>query len=267
MYKPMILCWLLFISPVLFTRGSESASSEKDADIDDILVAEVKEGSNQTEDEENGVFIPTEDWKVIKKGQHIPPGLHVRMNLETGLKEAKLLDKNDSGELQKSSDQDDDDGGGGPYGKSDRLGAINKRTKVFSIEEVADMLKDINDDGGSVNPESLPRIASSLVSPEDTRTGSNSKERTHLNRKKLPVSLHPDVEVMLQLTTTLANKSSSVSELSEALEELEYYVHRMDNAKDLNAIGGLVLVVRLLNHTHPDVRSWSAHVLGSATQR
>lgn len=29
---------------------------------------------------------------VCSLGQRIPPGLHVRLNLETGLREAKLLD-------------------------------------------------------------------------------------------------------------------------------------------------------------------------------
>jgi len=37
-----------------------------------------------------GQFVPSEDWQVIPEGVAIPPGLHVRMNFETGLKEAKL---------------------------------------------------------------------------------------------------------------------------------------------------------------------------------
>ena len=39
------------------------------------------------------VFIPTTEWQVVKEGQSIPKGLHVRMNLQTGLKEAKLMVK------------------------------------------------------------------------------------------------------------------------------------------------------------------------------
>ena len=37
-------------------------------------------------------FIPTHEWQVIKKGQSIPAGLHVRMDFQTGIKEAKLLE-------------------------------------------------------------------------------------------------------------------------------------------------------------------------------
>lgn len=38
-------------------------------------------------------FIPSKNWQQIKPGQSIPAGLHVRINLQTGLKEAKFLDK------------------------------------------------------------------------------------------------------------------------------------------------------------------------------
>lgn len=36
------------------------------------------------------IFEPTEDFQIIKEGQDIPPGLHVRLNIYTGLKEARL---------------------------------------------------------------------------------------------------------------------------------------------------------------------------------
>jgi len=39
------------------------------------------------------VFVPTEEWQEILNGQAIPAGLHVRMNLQTGKKEAKLMDE------------------------------------------------------------------------------------------------------------------------------------------------------------------------------
>lgn len=41
------------------------------------------------------IFVPTEEWKTIKPGQEIPPGLHVRMNMETLQKEAKLMSEDE----------------------------------------------------------------------------------------------------------------------------------------------------------------------------
>lgn len=38
------------------------------------------------------VFVPSEEWKEIMEDQQIPAGLHVRMNMETGKREAKLMD-------------------------------------------------------------------------------------------------------------------------------------------------------------------------------
>ena len=39
-------------------------------------------------------FVATNEWQVIKEGQIVPSGLHYRINLETGVKEAKLLETN-----------------------------------------------------------------------------------------------------------------------------------------------------------------------------
>ena len=49
------------------------------------------------------VFIPTNDWQIIKPDQDIPAGLHVGLNLETGEREAKLMSKEDA----ESNDQDE----------------------------------------------------------------------------------------------------------------------------------------------------------------
>lgn len=37
-------------------------------------------------------FVPSNDWQVLRPGQEIPAGLHVRLNIDTLQKEAKLMD-------------------------------------------------------------------------------------------------------------------------------------------------------------------------------
>ena len=37
-------------------------------------------------------FVATKEWQDIQEGQSVPAGLHYRMNLQTGRKEAKLMD-------------------------------------------------------------------------------------------------------------------------------------------------------------------------------
>lgn len=36
------------------------------------------------------IFQPTEQFKTVHDDQELPPGLHVRLNLQTGVKEARL---------------------------------------------------------------------------------------------------------------------------------------------------------------------------------
>lgn len=38
------------------------------------------------------IFVPAQDWQPVREGQQIPPGLHVRLNMDTGEQEAKLVD-------------------------------------------------------------------------------------------------------------------------------------------------------------------------------
>ena len=49
------------------------------------------------------VFVATEEWQEVRPGQRVPGGLHVRMNLETGKKEAKLLEQDSDKGLWKES--------------------------------------------------------------------------------------------------------------------------------------------------------------------
>ena len=236
--------------------------------------------SEEFKDEEV-IFVPTKEWQEVRRGQAVPAGLHIRLDLQTGQREARLMEDDedkdtsvpDDNHVTLNSQRDAEGSEDSGYGTSDRRGVVNKRTKVFSAKEVQDMLHNLNNDG---EPGQVHRIASSssqLASPHsDVKISrnyhSNADERiAKKSAKDLPIPFHRDVEVMMNLSKVLADNSSSVPELCDALEGLEYYVHQIDNARDLNVIGGLVLVVRLLNHTHPKVRSWAAHVIGSASQR
>ena len=80
------------------------------------------------------------------------------------------------------------------------------------------------------------------------------------------LTFHADVEIMLEHLQTLTDSETTVDNLVSTLEELEYYVHQIDNARDLDILGGLVVIVRLLNHSNSEVQSAAAYVLGAAVQ-
>ena len=72
----------------VFSQDLIVVDSPKDADEGEVAVEEV-EGLEVTSTAE--IFVPTEEWQEVLPGQQIPGGLHVRLNLQTGKKEAKLL--------------------------------------------------------------------------------------------------------------------------------------------------------------------------------
>lgn len=51
--------------------------------------------SKDAEDCYPRIFEPTEEFQIVREGQEIPAGLHVRLDVTTGLKEAKLNDPNE----------------------------------------------------------------------------------------------------------------------------------------------------------------------------
>ena len=276
--------------------GSPSSGGANDDDSDILVIEDFEEKSEEQWD----VFVATKEWQVVEEGQVIPPGLHVRMNLQTGLKEAKLLEDEEvgaesesapkDGDIERDIETDSSSPSQAPkgmkfrgdnrrthyFGKSDRRGIVNKKTKVFSRKELLQALSDEekNDDSAE---HMLLTAQESSDSPVSVHTTSHAELGDNLpafvdqesgrRRSELPYTLHEEVGMMLEHSQVLAKKDATVEELVHALEELEYHVHNLDNAKDLNSIGGLVLVIRQLNHSSPEVRSHAAHVIGAASQR
>ena len=131
------------------------------------------------------------------------------------------------------------------------------------------MLKNLKEE--SIDSAKIPEITSSNENEGKESSSEGPKVRLHnfeaLKSMADTLTFHRDTEIMLEHIQTLTNENSAIPEVLHALEELEYYVHQIDNAKDLNVIGGLVPIVRLLNHTNAEVRAHAAHVVGSAAQR
>ena len=305
----------LLVAALFHTVNAEQADGHNNpdtgADTDDSDLLVIEEESDGRVEEQRDVFVATKEWQVVKEGQAIPPGLHVRMNLQTGLKEAKLLEEgthnedddvdsetvngSEGGDIERDSEATSDTLTQAPIeakflgdnrrthylGKSDRRGIVNKKTKVFSRKELLDALSDEfqeNKDDDTAEHMFLTAQESRDEDNFNVQQATSHKELgNHLSasvdqesgrrRSELPYTLHEEVGMMLEHSQTLARKDATVEELVHALEELEYHVHNLDNAKDLNAIGGLVLVIRQLNHSSPKVRSHAAHVIGAASQR
>lgn len=80
-------CLVFFVYFIYMSKSQDLVLVKSDENQDDsesqVDTVEVSTGD---------VFVPTEEWQEIINGQAIPAGLHVRMNLQTGKKEAKLME-------------------------------------------------------------------------------------------------------------------------------------------------------------------------------
>ncbi|XP_001632409.2 nucleotide exchange factor SIL1 isoform X2 [Nematostella vectensis] len=201
------------------------------------------------------VFEPTSEWQTIKPGQAIPAGLHVQMNLQTGEKQAKLMDGDDGSKYKKHAKA--------KYykeynQKKEKVVKIDRN--VFTKQHLKDALRDFKD-----------------KFHDDTTTGSGSEQiqtSRHFRpiediRKELEGSdifMKKDIDVIKEHVQVLNSSESTMEQLEHALDELEYFVHQIDNAKDFDTIGGLAIVIKLMNSTESGLSSRAAYVLGSAVQ-
>ena len=83
----ILLFYCIFLSLLIYSR-SESSSSNS---------------IKSAEDEEN--FVPEAKWKEIKRGQAIPRGIHVRIDMTTGERQGKLIaDEDEGGKVRQRGD-------------------------------------------------------------------------------------------------------------------------------------------------------------------
>ncbi|MEE6479022.1 hypothetical protein FKM82_012098 [Ascaphus truei] len=97
---------------------------------DDNNIEAIVEDVQDPEDQE--VFYPTHEWQVVKPDQAVPRGLHMRLNLQTGKNEAKLLDEKDDVKKQKR---------------------IHKSSNVYTKQELKEALAKFKDGIEIQNPE------------------------------------------------------------------------------------------------------------------
>jgi len=167
---------------------------------------------------ETSNFVATNEWQDIQEGQKVPAGLHYRMNLATGKKEAKLLvEENDA--------------------ESDTVKVVT--SPVLSDQNV------VEDDEPSEQ-----------ISPERIQEMKDVLEKLKQNK---------DIDNIKHLMANYDN--STLEEKLTILEDLDYYMHQIDNAQDFVTLNGLnKIILPALRSSEEDLVAKGAIVLGSASQ-
>jgi nucleotide exchange factor SIL1 len=137
------------------------------------------------------VFIPTSEWQTIKPDQGIPRGLHVRLNIQTGVKEAKLLDEKD---------------------KTSKTNPTDVKTEKIkkSIEKLNDEKFEKNNIDTKSDPENLFR----------------SYQEFKDDLKAANMNLYSDSEIIQELVKNF-NITEDKKQALEILDDIEYYVHKV----------------------------------------
>ena len=119
----------------------------------DVIVSDVQSVENTKDDAEvvvinNEPFIPTHQWQRVKENQAIPAGLHVRMNFQTGINEAKLMDGDDENDQKKLENS----AKGGPkiIASEESINGIHKNDEklFFTKQRLKEALSEFKDKVG-----------------------------------------------------------------------------------------------------------------------
>ncbi|KAH0545063.1 hypothetical protein FGG08_000834 [Glutinoglossum americanum] len=173
-------------------------------------------------------FQPTKEWQIVREDQHLPPGLHIRLNWETGQKDAKL--------------------------NEDLL--INTSDLAVAVEddivEYPNMQQPILKGD---NPKSPPHSSNGKIPvPKDT-----SERGLFLTNIAIINSISHDDN---NLATLPANLLPALEDLEDLSHDLYYGV---EIARDRIAFTNLVSLLPTIDND-PAIRAAAALVLGSALQ-
>lgn len=292
------LCCILILSTATQeTSRDELKSSKKDENVSkhhalvalDVDLSDEEDHATVESFLEEGAekFIPTHEWQTVKPGQAVPRGLHIRLNLQTGVREAKLMDEDNSNihgnyymmhseskdkripdhkllkdELEKAVKElklDQEGEEAMKYWKNkDREGMVNLKKPSFTHGELKEALKKFKAERDDVQDPN--------VKAESSKRSFRTIDEIQEEFRKLKIDMKTDLEILTNMMQSY--KSSDINDRDRVmlLKELEYYVHQIDNAQNFASMDGIYFLIRDLNSTSEEVREEAALVLASAVQ-
>ncbi|CAF3698496.1 unnamed protein product [Rotaria socialis] len=190
-------------------------------------------------------FVPTNEWQTVKEGQAIPPGLHIRLNLQSGLREAKLLENS----KQEPSSNDLVLIPTDPDNEHERISKENLQRAFSNLDFSKD---DVVTDEKHV---------------EDVKRKFRPYDELKKDLESMNMKIETDHEILTKLIKQLG-KTDNEENRKTILTDLEFYLHQYDNAIVFGDMHGLELLIQLLNTTDTsnDNRYLASLALGAAFQ-
>ncbi|XP_055868382.1 nucleotide exchange factor SIL1-like [Biomphalaria glabrata] len=223
-------------------QGALTVVEDLNQNDDDDGVVSVEE-NEITEDDNVEPFEPTDVWKTVKKGQKIPPGLHVRMDMKTGEKQAKLMEGSTTTTEQ--------------WDAGENIGIINTEKKRYSRDELKAALKDFK---------YKDETPDEKAKDDEIKKKFRSYDELKKAMQEINMSVKTEGEIVTELTEKLKTGALNTEELKPILTDLEYYLHQIDSAKIFVDLGGLESVLKLINNTNDEIRESVIYTVGAALQ-
>ncbi|NWU83744.1 SIL1 factor, partial [Onychorhynchus coronatus] len=149
--------------------------------------------------------------------QAVPAGSHVRLNLQTGEREAKLPDsengRSDTREERRRK----------RYRGSAGLGKVDVDANSFTSQELKKALAKMKE---SEKAERKVR-REFPAQEEEVRKKFRPIEQLKEEFEKLNMKMETDYEIMVKLISKFNSSASTLDEKVAALYDLEYYVHQV----------------------------------------
>lgn len=152
------------------------------------------------------VFEPTNEWQIIRPGQDIPGGLHVRLNVDTLQREAKLMDPNDLeivNAVVLSNEQNESDEGDDTVAKEKLKAHQDEQASVGIKEEDSTELKN--------EIENYPKIDMSSIEQRGTTQKNNDSN-----------DFNEAVDAICDDTASNTAVNNAIDTLIELSHDLEY---------------------------------------------
>jgi len=219
-----------------------------------IFTSYVQSSEDLEQEEGDELFVPTDEWQLIKPGQAVPAGLHIKFDMTNGGRWAKRLKKDEEDNVNNKN-------GIVVVGKPDGIESEEKTEAAsYDIDELKAQLKKMKNDHKKANNDDGSN-------KEDTASKFRSMDQIREELSDMYLTQETDFEVMEKFVALLIRSGDDEESKVFALQELEYYVHQVDNANDFFLIDNAVNTVMLcLNSSNAEIRENAIHVIGSAVQ-
>ncbi len=245
LFNKLLLISIVFNILLVKSNHMENGLSIVDQNNDNIDESDVTIDDNaneETDDSNSEPFIASKEWQTIKKGQIIPAGLHVRLNLETGLKEAKILDQNN----------DDFDINSKFVDKHKKVVQKESETTLKSNairEQIKEVLKNL-------------KFGQQLKDSDKSSSNFRSIDEIKKEFNEINFKMSSETELLKDLMEKY--EKSSIDQKLSILYDIEYLVHSIDVAQDFVKLNGIDLLLGDLNSTNSHLRAQIAFTIGSA---